>query len=55
MEDSQKFVNNAGFREFLNREFDRTSVNATIEELAEFAFGGLEEAVKAFEGLKKKQ
>jgi hypothetical protein len=48
----QQFINGAEFKEFLNREFGRTAVGATIEELADFAFGGLDEAVKAFEGLK---
>ena len=50
----QPFINGAEFKEFLNREFRRTAVGDTIEELAEFAFGGLDEAVKAFEGLKGK-
>ncbi len=50
---SEQYENNPEFLEFVNREFDRTAVDATIEELAEFAFGGFDEAVKAFEEFKK--
>ena len=50
----EQYVNKPEFREFLNREFDRTAGHATIEELAEFAFGGMEEAVKAFEEKQEK-
>ncbi|MHC4131810.1 MAG: hypothetical protein ACYSSP_02895 [Planctomycetota bacterium] len=42
------YADNPEFREFLNREFDETAIHASMEELAEFAFGGFEEAVKAF-------
>lgn len=49
----EQYENNPDFQEFLNREFNRTAVDATIEELAEFAFGGFDEAVKAFEEFKK--
>ncbi len=48
-----QYENNPDFLEFINREFDRIAVDATIEELAEFAFGGFDEAVKAFEEFKK--
>ena len=44
-----KYSDDAGFQEFLNREFDKTAVHATMEELAEFAFGSMEEAIAAFE------
>lgn len=44
-----QYINDPDFQEFLNREFDRTTIHATIEELAEFAFGSINEAVKAFE------
>ena len=37
------------FLEFLNREFNETAVNATIQELAEFAFGSIEEAVRDYQ------
>ena len=50
---AEEYVGSREFLEFLNREFDRTAVDATIEELAEFAFGGFDEAVKAFEEFKK--
>ncbi len=50
---AQEYVDNREFLEFLNGEFDKTAVHATVEELAEFAFGGLNEAVKAFEESKK--
>ena len=48
----QILIDNEGFREFLNREFDKVAVGATVEDLAEFAFGSLEEAVVAFEKYK---
>jgi len=44
----EQYENNPNFLEFLNREFDHTAVDATMEELAEFAFGSMEEAIKAF-------
>ena len=50
---AEEYVSNGDFLEFLNKEFDKTAVDATIEELAEFAFGGFDEAVKAFEEFKK--
>lgn len=49
----QQYEENLEFLEFLNREFDKTAVDSTIEELAEFTFGGFDEAVKAFEEFKK--
>ena len=48
----EQYENNHEFLEFLGREFDKTAVDATIEELAEFAFGSAEEATKAFEEYK---
>ncbi len=51
---AEKYVNDPEFQEFLNREFNKTAVDATMEELAGFAFGGLDEAVKAFEEQKEK-
>jgi hypothetical protein len=41
--------------EFLNRKFDHTAVDATIEELAEFAFGGMEEAIESFNQWRKNE
>lgn len=51
---TKEYENNPDFLEFLNREFDKTAVDATMEELTEFAFGGFDEAVKAFEEQKEK-
>jgi len=50
-----RYRENPDFLEFLNREFDKTAVDATIEELAEFAFGGIEEAIRAFEEQKEEK
>jgi len=44
-----KYVGNAEFVEFLSREFDKTAVHATVEEMAEFAFGSVEASIEAFE------
>lgn len=44
----EQYENNPEFLEFLNREFDHTAVDATVEELAEFAFGSMEEAIELF-------
>lgn len=48
-----QYENNLEFLEFLNREFDKSAVDATMEELAEFAFGSVDAAVEAFEKQKK--
>lgn len=48
----QQYENNPDFQEFLNRGFDHTAVYATMEELAEFAFGSLDAAIQAFEEYK---
>lgn len=50
---AEKYIDDPDFKEFLNREFERTAAHATVEELAEFAFGSFDEAVKAFEEFKK--
>jgi hypothetical protein len=44
-----KYIKNERFLEFLNREFDLTAREAMVEELADFAFSGMEEAIKEFE------
>ena len=49
----EKCVNDPEFREFLNQEFNHTATCATMEELAEFAFGGIEETIEAFKKNKK--
>lgn len=46
---AEKYADNPEFLEFLNRKFDKTTVDATMEELAEFAFGSMKEAIEAFE------
>ena len=46
---AEKYEDRPDFLEFLNREFDKTVVNATTEELADFAFGGFDKAIKAFQ------
>jgi len=46
---AEKYTDDTDFQEFLNREFDHTAVDATIEELAEFAFGSVDAAIEAFE------
>ena len=50
-----KYANSPEFQEFLSAEFDKTAVGATIDELAEFAFGSFAEAVEAFEDYKRKE
>jgi hypothetical protein len=45
---SGKHVNDSEFQEFLNREFDKAISNATMEELAEFAFGSVQAAISAY-------
>ena len=44
----EQYEINPDFREFLSREFDHTTANATMEELAKFAFGSIQAAMKAF-------
>lgn len=46
---NKKYINNQEFLEFVNQEFDSVASNSTLEELAEFAFGGIEESIKKFE------
>jgi len=48
-----QYDNNLEFLEFLNREFDKSAVDATMEEIAEFAFGSVDAAVEAFEKQKR--
>ena len=43
------YVNDPKFQEFLNREFNQAAISSTMEELAEFAFGNIDEAIKKFE------
>lgn len=46
--DYSEYFDNPAFHEFLDREFDLTAREATVEELAEFAFGSMDAAVEAF-------
>ena len=46
---TEKYAKDPDFQEFLNREFEHTADQATIEELAEFAFGSVDGAIAAFE------
>jgi len=41
-------IENPDFFDFVNREFEKTGNIATMEELAEFAFGGLQNAIEAY-------
>jgi hypothetical protein len=50
---SKQYEDNPDFLEFLNREFDKTVVDATIEEIAEFAFGSMEKAIESFNQQRK--
>jgi len=45
----EQYINDPEFQEYLNREFDKTATHAIMEELAEFAFGTIEAAIKAYE------
>ena len=42
-------LENPRFFEFVNEEFRRTLRHATLEELAEFAFGSMNEAIEAYD------
>jgi hypothetical protein len=44
-----KYASERQFAAFLVGEFEHTAANATMEELAEFAFGSVGEAIRAFE------
>jgi len=46
---TEKYESDPEFQEFLNREFGRTAVTATMEELAEFTFGRIDDAIEMFE------
>ncbi|MFH0834113.1 MAG: hypothetical protein V2A63_01850 [Patescibacteria group bacterium] len=48
---TEKYFSNPNFLEFVNREFDSAASDASTEELAEFAFGGVEEAILKFSGM----
>ena len=50
---SEKYADNPEFQEFLNAEFNKTAVCASMDELTEFAFGSFDEAVEAFKEHKR--
>lgn len=43
------YMKNPAFNEFLNQEFNSITVDITSKEMAEFAYGSLENAIKEFE------
>ncbi|MBN1213398.1 MAG: hypothetical protein JXA92_12560 [candidate division Zixibacteria bacterium] len=47
-EQNKDLVSSLDFMEFVSREFDKTVQHATIEDLASFAFGSIEEAIESF-------
>lgn len=49
----EKIVNDPDFFDFVNNEFENTAVHATIEELAEFAYGSIEIAFNEFKSRSK--
>ena len=49
----EKILDDPDFFYFVNNEFENTAVHATIEELAEFAFGSIEEAIDEFNNRNK--
>ncbi len=55
MNKAKLYETNPDFLEFLNNEFEKTAVSATVEELAEFALGSLQEAIKVFEKRKNNE
>ena len=45
---NEDFILRFDFLDFVSREFDRTVQHATVEDMAVFAFGSLEDAIKSF-------
>ena len=48
MKNDAKYINNLEFREFVLREFEAVTTWATVEEIADFAFGGIKFAIDKF-------
>ena len=48
----QKIIDSSDFLDFVNKEFDKTIIGATIDELAEFAFGSIEGALDEYINIK---
>ena len=47
------YVDLPQFRHFVNKAFDEMVSHATVEDLANFAFGNMEEAISSFRNLSK--
>jgi hypothetical protein len=45
---NKDITDNEMFRNFVSQEFENVAANATIEELASFAFGDIERAIEAY-------
>lgn len=50
----EKYLENEDFFQFISQEFNDVAREATLEELAEFAFGSEQEAVEAFKEKSRK-
>lgn len=50
---AEKYSNDPAFCEFVLKEVDSTITVATVEELADFAFGSMSEAIAAFKESKR--
>jgi hypothetical protein len=48
MDKNEQYLGSPEFRRFLLREFESVATSSTIEEMADFAFGSLGEAIKKF-------
>lgn len=44
----EKLKEDIDFLEFLNKEFSKTSIHSTVEEIAEFTFGSMKEAAEEY-------
>ena len=44
----EKYIDDFKFLEFINKTFNAIAIEATVEELAEFAFGSIDEAITEF-------
>lgn len=51
--EKQRIIDSEKFSYFISDEFDRTSLNATNQEIAEFAFGSVDDAINEFLKLQK--
>lgn len=51
--DDNNLIEDEKFKEFISQNFDDTIIHATVEDLASFAFGSLEEAIIAYKARDK--